>query len=359
MEHIEKQLSQLTQEMKQNIHRMVEDVEQRVSKALNEEIKRLSNLVDEFNMPFHSEPMVLTIYKKELHLHVESGLGCNLRSRLSNALEMNIESSQREMTKKIEELIPTAEKGVYDAMLARGQPFQIFYGLNCDNLCADFREDLEFRFSWGLMTLFHKLMNSNWFSGTNTKDNSKSIGSSPTSPVEEVDGNALIYNNTRGEDLTNIARIALASTASHGTMGGLLVTGFLVKTVGWRIIVLTGVIYSSVYVYERLAWTSKAQERVFKRQYVNHATRKLRMIVDLTSANCSHQVQQELSSSYSKLCHKVDEAITKMHDKILELKEQLKELDRAANDAKVLKNKANFIINELGLFEEAYLKLSH
>ena len=27
-------------------------------------------------------------------------------------------------------------------------------------------------------------------------------------------------------------------------------------------------------------------------KYVDHATRKLRLIVDLTSANCSHQVQQ-------------------------------------------------------------------
>jgi len=39
-------------------------------------------------------------------------------------------------------------------------------------------------------------------------------------------------------------------------------------------------------------WTSGGQELGFKRQYVAHATKKLRLIVDLTSANCSHQVQQ-------------------------------------------------------------------
>lgn len=32
--------------------------------------------------------------------------------------------------------------------------------------------------------------------------------------------------------------------------------------------------------------------QVFKKQYVSHASKKLRLIVDLTSANCSHQVQQ-------------------------------------------------------------------
>ena len=70
----------------------------KVSKALSEEIRRLSVLVDEFSIPFHPEPLVLNVYKKELHLHVESGLGSNLRARLSTALAMNIENSQREMT---------------------------------------------------------------------------------------------------------------------------------------------------------------------------------------------------------------------------------------------------------------------
>lgn len=71
----EQQLILLTQEMKDKIHHMVEDVEQRVAKALNEEIRRLAVLVDEFSVPFHTEPLVLNVYKRELHTHVENGLG--------------------------------------------------------------------------------------------------------------------------------------------------------------------------------------------------------------------------------------------------------------------------------------------
>lgn len=66
----------------------------------------------------------------------------------------------------------------------------------------------------------------------------------------------------------------------------------MLKTVGWRLILVTGGIYGCLYLYERLTWTNKAKERSFKKQYVDHATKKLRLIVDLTSANCSHQVQQ-------------------------------------------------------------------
>lgn len=71
----EQQLILLTQEMKDKIHHIVEDVEQRVSKALSEEIRRLSVLVDEFSVPFHPEPLVLNVFKRELHSHVENGLG--------------------------------------------------------------------------------------------------------------------------------------------------------------------------------------------------------------------------------------------------------------------------------------------
>ena len=66
----------------------------------------------------------------------------------------------------------------------------------------------------------------------------------------------------------------------------------VMKAAGWRILAIGGAIYGLVYVYERLTWTNRAKERAFKQQYVDYAGSKLRLIIDLTSANCSHQVQQ-------------------------------------------------------------------
>lgn len=63
------------------------------------------------------------------------------------------------------------------------------------------------------------------------------------------------------------------------------------KAAGWRVIAVGGAVYGLLYVYERLMWTSKAKEQTFKRQYVDYAGSKLRLIVDLTSKNCSHQVK--------------------------------------------------------------------
>ncbi|KMQ89081.1 transmembrane gtpase marf-like protein [Lasius niger] len=152
----EQQLMLLTQEMKDKIHRIVEDVEQRVSKALSEEIRRLAVLVDEFSVPFHPEPLVLNVFKRELHAHVENGLGSNLRARLSTALALNMENSQREMTERMASLLPENKRQMSLNILPRREPFEILYRLNCDNLCADFHEDLEFRFSWGFTAIINR-----------------------------------------------------------------------------------------------------------------------------------------------------------------------------------------------------------
>lgn len=77
-----------------------------MSKALSDEIRRLSVLVDEFQAPFHSDPLVLGVYKKELHSHVEACLGSNLRARLSSALALNMESSQTEMAQRVISMLP-------------------------------------------------------------------------------------------------------------------------------------------------------------------------------------------------------------------------------------------------------------
>lgn len=155
--YTEQELVQITNQMKSKIHNMVEEVEQKVSKALNEEIWRLSVLVDEFSLPFHTEPLVLNVYKKEINTHVESGLGSNLRARLSTAMAMNIETAQREMTDRMHSLIPIDRiKQQSKQILTRTQPFEMFYTLNCQNLCADFQEDLDFKFSWGITAMIQR-----------------------------------------------------------------------------------------------------------------------------------------------------------------------------------------------------------
>lgn len=55
-------------------------------------------------------------------------------------------------------LLPFEKKQKTYNNFVRRQPFEIFYRLNCDNLCADFKEDLEFRFSWGITSIVSRFL---------------------------------------------------------------------------------------------------------------------------------------------------------------------------------------------------------
>ena len=140
-----------------------------VSNALNEEIRRLSVLVEEFNEPFRADPLVLNVYKKSLHSHVEAGLGSNLRARLSAAVALNIESTQQEMSRRMLALLGPQSQEMAASLLPRREPFEVLYRLNCDNLCQDFKEDVNFKFSLGVVSLMRSIMG--WASSLMLQEN--------------------------------------------------------------------------------------------------------------------------------------------------------------------------------------------
>merc|ERR1719282_1610485 len=249
-------------------------------------------------------------------------------------------------------LLPLEKQTVSRNILPRREAFEVLYHLNCDNLCSDFQEDLSFKFSLGLTCLVNRFM----AAGSNA--NKRQYPSGVPRPMSnfstpETPSNEFVIPS---DDWSLVSKIALASLSSQGTMGGLLVGGLLLKTVGWRVIVFSVGIYGGIYAYERMTWTTHAKCKEFKKQYVDHAARKLRLVVDMTSANCSHQVQQELSSTFARLCHLVDETTSEMKDNAKTLEKNIKELEEIASKAKVLRNQASFLGNKLEMFESTYLQ---
>lgn len=53
-------------------------------------------------------------------------------------------------------LVPNEKVVVQTKIATRTQPFEMLYSLNCQNLCADFQEDLEFKFSWGITAMIQR-----------------------------------------------------------------------------------------------------------------------------------------------------------------------------------------------------------
>jgi len=359
LDFTERQLEMMTSEMKDKICAIVEDVEYKVAKGLSEEIRRLAVLVDEFNDPFHPDPLVVNVYKSKLAHHLESGVGSNLKARLSADLQLNMETQQRDMMDRMTALLPLEKQTVSRNILPRREAFEVLYHLNCDNLCSDFQEDLSFKFSLGFSCLMARFMAGNGGKKRNGHDSYNPFPygglprqmsySAPETPSNEF--------QLPTDEWGLATKLALASISSQGTMGALLLGGLLLKTVGWRVVAFSGALYGTVYAYERLTWTNQAKLKEFKRQYVDHAARKLRLIVDMTSANCSHQVQQELSSTFARLCHLVDESTAEMKEEAKSLEREVRQLEEIAGRSKVLRNQATFLNNKLEMFANTYLGL--
>jgi len=385
LDFTERQLEFMTAEMKDKICAIVEDVEYKVAKGLSEEIRRLSVLVDEFTDPFHPDPLVVNVYKSKLNHHLESGVGSNLKSRLSSDLQLSMETQQKDMMDRMTALLPTEKQtstretakakpvaagaetdpnpekrdrfyGVSRNILPRREAFEVLYHLNCDNLCSDFQEDLSFKFSLGFSCLMARFMAAGQAKKRNGHQSYAAYQGIPrgmsSQSTPETPSNEFFVPQ---DEWSLLSKVALASISSQGTMGGLLVGGLLLKTVGWRVIAVSGALYGSVYLYERITWTNQAKLKEFKRQYVEHAARKLRLIVDMTSANCSHQVQQELSSTFARLCHLVDETTAEMKEEARNMERRYRELEEIAARSKVLRNQASFLSNKLEMFETTYL----
>ncbi|KAL0603347.1 Mitofusin-2 [Plecturocebus cupreus] len=385
LKFIDKQLELLAQDYKLRIKQITEEVERQVSTAMAEEIRRLSVLVDDYQMDFHPSPVVLKVYKNELHRHIEEGLGRNMSDRCSTAITNSLQTMQQDMIDGLKPLLPMSVRSQIDMLVPR-QCFSLNYDLNCDKLCADFQEDIEFHFSLGWTMLVNRFLgpknSRRALMGYN--DQASKVphlrdiirGQCVQRPIPLTPANPSMPPLPQGsltqEELMVSMVTGLASLTSRTSMGILVVGGVVSeqfcsgrwgggqvwKAVGWRLIALSFGLYGLLYVYERLTWTTKAKERAFKRQFVEHASEKLQLVISYTGSNCSHQVQQELSGTFAHLCQQVDVTRENLEQEIAAMNKKIEVLDSLQSKAKLLRNKAGWLDSELNMFTHQYLQPS-
>ena len=145
----------------------------------------------------------------------------------------------------------------------------------------------------------------------------RSLASTPTAPT----------NRESQEELMVTLITALASLTSRTSMG-IVVGGVIWKTVVWKPISVSLSMCGALHLYERLTWTTRAKERAFKQQFVNYETEKLQMIVNFTSASCSHQVQQEMATTFARLCQQVDTTQRHLEEEIVRLSKEIDQLEK-------------------------------
>ncbi|XP_055796834.1 mitofusin-1-like [Salvelinus fontinalis] len=357
------QLQLLIEDIKKKIKAVTVEVESKVSSAMGEEICRLNVLIEEFHSDFHPSPHILKLYKSELLSHIEEGMGKNLAFRCSNAVNASVQSSQRDMIESLQPLLPPAVQNQIQ-MLVPCHKFDLSYDLNCATLCSGFQENIEFQFSMGWTALVNRFLgptNANRalmlvdqnFPMTRSLSTTPSSGPSSVAVAQPQDA------TLSQEDLMMSMATNVASLASRTSMSMVIVGGVVWRTVGWRLIALSASMYGLLYLWEKLTWTTKAKERALKRQFVDYATEKLQLIVSFTSANCSHQVQQEMATTFARLCQQVDLTKRELEGEISRLSAKVQTLETVQCRSKILRHKATELERQLETFTDQYLNPHH
>lgn len=355
LDFVRNQLNLLIQDIKRKIEAISEEVKDKVSDAMAEEICRLSVLIDAFRADFHPSPDVLRIYKSDLLSHIEKGMGKNLAFRCSSAVNASVQSAQQGMMECLKPLLPSAAQNQLH-MLIPCRKFELSYDLNCATLCSDFQENIEFQFSLGWTSLVHRFLGPvNAKRALMLVDQTLPL-TAPSTPSAPAAVQSQNQQSLAQEELMMSMANNLASVTSRTSMSMIIVGGVVWRTVGWQMIALSMSFYGVLYLYERLTWTTKAKERALKKQFVDYATEKLQMIISFTSSNCSHQVQQEIASTFARLCQQVDITQKDLENDIQRLTNKIQKLETVQTRSKVLRHKATALEKQLEDFSSQYLR---
>ena len=247
-----------------------------------------------------------------------------------------------EIKERVKSVLANDErKLLVDSMVPRSD-FTVSYRLDCSNLCSDFHEDIQFKFSLGLTNLWQRFVQNQKESITGAKHHHELSATTTSSFIDST--NDLLATANKLSILTSKSSLFALGTCA-----------LVWRSVGWKVLGIVAGIYGSLYLYERLLWTKKAQERAFKRQYADYTSAKMRLVVDMTSGNASAQVQQELSMYFAQTIRYVDIEKDEVTDNMKKIKDDIDQLLKFIDKEKKLRKQADKIDNELWEFSKQYL----
>uniref|UniRef100_M3ZPV8 Fzo/mitofusin HR2 domain-containing protein n=1 Tax=Xiphophorus maculatus TaxID=8083 RepID=M3ZPV8_XIPMA len=313
LDFVRGQMSRLSDSVKNRIRTLTDDVTAKVASALLDQIHSLPVLVEEFRADFSPSLENLELYKAKLVQHLEQRLSGGLAHRCHVADCLTVSCLSPDSVR------PLVSPSIQQQLCAPSSSFEMTFDLSLAALCADFREDIDFRFSLGWTALVTRFI--------------CAAGAHRALAVPEVsaDGPSL------KDRLVVSMATSLVSVSSRASMAVLLIGGVVWRSVGWRVVALSVSLYGLLYLYERLTWTASSQERALKQQFTEFAAFRLRAVVPVTSSACSQQVFKELTSTFGRLTQRVDLSEAELEGRIRQLTCRIQRLEATQRKSKAFR----------------------
>lgn len=303
------------------------------------EIRRLSRIVEDFDMHFSPNFDKLQLYKEQLCLHVERCLSEDLKTRITTVINKHINPFNKVMCDISQLLNEERQQRIKNIVSSQVYIQDELFDLRIyKQFYTEFQEDLEFRFSLGLVSIVRKFQSK--FSKSHKSTDQ--FGSPVTL-------------STDTDVLSVVERFMMNPPQSTATISSLAVGGALVRTVGWRVIIITTVVYGALYAYEYLTWTNSAKERTFKAQYVRYARKGLMDCVPIISQHIANSVEQKMMVTFSRVKKEVDNESSEAQETISMLRNSLEKLQICEEFTKQLIGQNDVLLTEMINFATSFL----
>uniref|UniRef100_A0A3B5MQS7 Fzo/mitofusin HR2 domain-containing protein n=1 Tax=Xiphophorus couchianus TaxID=32473 RepID=A0A3B5MQS7_9TELE len=332
LDFVRGQMSRLSDSVKNRIRTLTDDVTAKVASALLDQIHSLPVLVEEFRADFSPSLENLELYKAKLVQHLEQRLSGGLAHRCHVADRLTVSCLSPDSVR------PLVSPSVQQQLCAPSSSFEMTFDLSLAALCADFREDIDFRFSLGwtaLVTRFICAAGAHRALAVPKVSTARRTGRPAGRAAETL--LCLQDEPSLKDRLVVSMATSLVSVSSRASMAVLLIGGVVWRSVGWRVVALSVSLYGLLYLYERLTWTASSQERALKQQFTEFAAFRLRAVVPVTSSACSQQVFKELTSTFGRLTQRVDLSEAELEGRIRQLTCRIQRLEATQRKSKAFR----------------------
>eukprot|EP00730_Choanoeca_flexa_P014487 TRINITY_DN6352_c0_g1_i2.p1 TRINITY_DN6352_c0_g1~~TRINITY_DN6352_c0_g1_i2.p1 ORF type:complete len:805 (+),score=195.49 TRINITY_DN6352_c0_g1_i2:29-2443(+) len=350
---------------------------QLLSRVQSEVVTQLPDILDRFDQfPFSVEH--LDDYKSALTLHVEEHLQVELASACGSQVAEQYKTARKQLVAMTQQVLSTTNP--LPPALIVGRPFEYNLGLDCRGLTEGFRPNLRFEFSWSWERLAPK------FLPPAARHSIEFMAWDLRQRVGQAMEDAMSHSPMAGSPLPSEDKPRVAAAASVKEETALQRVGQMAVDVGragfeittqtpygfvlaacvpsaWRLlrfkwmrytVLSMGAVVSGYYAYERLMYTSSAQELKFKSQFCDHAVTQLySQARENTHANATF-LRARLNEDFSNLIQEVGNIRSELERDIVASRQEKSSVQERLTDAKRLIADANTNKAELDRLARTY-----
>uniref|UniRef100_A0A0R3RHI8 Dynamin-type G domain-containing protein n=1 Tax=Elaeophora elaphi TaxID=1147741 RepID=A0A0R3RHI8_9BILA len=357
--------------------RLRNEVHLKVSADFYEEMQKLESIIDRFDNKFVDEPASIADYKQNLADFVDKIVTEDLEARCTRGLMQRIWNLENSMYMHVNKILAEPFTKKLEQIWRYRPPFNFSICINCPSLMQDFREDLEFRFSFGITAIVRRI---------NAYRLGKPITAIGSQPLFDVlksynkqanmeTGEGTVQQNchdeTAAESQENaiMAQLLLSSIGyvANGGLGLLIIGGIVSRAVSWRFIAAGVALYGGLYAVEYWRWNSGAKEQHLKDQFRHHLSARMRSVATTHTMHCEAQVLREMQQVLGGLKSTVGGVHQEMKTELDDMQREIGKIDHVTKGLNTInckhmakfeyfRGKASFLNTDLDRFESEFLK---